>query len=257
MKTIGSIILFSVLLISFMTGFGLSQEKKTPLIKHLASISFTGNSELPDFASYTNTQQKKTDFFLYLLPKVTLANADIMKERTWVTALNDNQTIEGSDLDELLLLAKKYKVKTDQPKDIIEALIVRIDIIPPSLVLAQAANESAWGTSRFAKQGNNLFGQWCYVKGCGIVPKGRAQGKTNEVASFKGVQQSVASYMRNLNSQYSYEFLRELRLKKREQNETVGGAYLAQGLIKYSTRREEYVKEIRAMIRQNSLAQFD
>ena len=212
-------------------------------------------SEKPDFSTYTDVKQKKLDFFLFLLPKVQVANEGILQERRWLTALNTPMADENQAA--LQALAKKYKVKASEPAEIIAQLLVRVDTIPASLVLAQAANESAWATSRFAVQGNNLFGQWCYVKGCGLVPKRRGKDQHHEVAQFKTVQQSIESYMRNLNSQFSYDDLRTLRQQLRVSKQVVSGHLLAQGLLKYSTRREAYVEEIQAMIRQNGLSQYD
>jgi len=250
MKYIAATSLLLTLVLAFLTGYLLEiKGNKTP---GLASHS---PSETPDFSAYTDVKQKKLDFFLFLLPKVKIANEGILKERRWLTQLPTN--INEDDQASLLALAKKYKVKTSETKDIIEQLLTRVDTIPASLVLAQAANESAWATSRFARKGNNLFGQWCYVKDCGLVPKQRGKGQNHEVAQFKSVQQSIESYMRNLNSQYSYEDLRTLRQQLRVNKEVVSGHQLAHGLLKYSTRREAYVEEIQAMIRQNGLSQYD
>ncbi len=250
MKYIAATSLLLTLVLAFFTGYLLEiKGDKTP---GLASHS---PSETPDFSAYTDVKQKKLDFFLFLLPKVKIANEGILKERRWLTQLPTN--INKDDQASLLALAKKYKVKTSETKDIVEQLLTRVDTIPASLVLAQAANESAWATSRFARKGNNLFGQWCYVKDCGLVPKQRGKGQNHEVAQFKSVQQSIESYMRNLNSQYSYEDLRTLRQQLRGSKQVVSGHQLAHGLLKYSTRREAYVEEIQAMIRQNGLSQYD
>jgi len=250
MKYIAATSLLLTLVLAFFTGYLLEiKGNKTP---GLASQS---PSETPDFSAYTDVKQKKLDFFLFLLPKVKIANEGILQERRWLTQLPTN--LNKDDQASLLALAKKYKVKTSETKDIIEQLLTRVDTIPASLVLAQAANESAWATSRFARKGNNLFGQWCYVKNCGLVPKQRGKDQNHEVAQFKSVQQSIESYMRNLNSQYSYEDLRTLRQQLRGSKQVVSGHLLAQGLLKYSTRREAYVEEIQAMIRQNGLSQYD
>ncbi len=249
MKYISAICLLLLILISFLAGY---------FFPAIHSSSVYGASEQPDFSSYTDVKQKKLDFFLFLLPKVQIANQAILKERLWLETLHQQQPpFNASQSDSLQSLASKYKVKITEHSATITELLIRVDIIPASLVLAQAANESAWATSRFAVQGNNLFGQWCYVKDCGLVPKNRDSGQQHEVAQFKTVQQSIESYMRNLNSQFSYEDLRQLRKTLRNNNEVVSGHKLAQGLLKYSTRREAYVKEIQLMIRQNGLSQYD
>jgi Bax protein len=130
-------------------------------------------------------------------------------------------------------------------------MIKRVDGIPPALVVVQAANESSWGTSRFAKEGNNFFGQWCYVQGCGIVPNMRSSNAAHEVAKFDNVDDSIRSYINNLNTQVSYAQLRDIRASLRQKGQKITGYELAQGLIKYSTRREAYVAEIQEMILQN------
>jgi Bax protein len=129
----------------------------------------------------------------------------------------------------------------------------RVDTIPPSLVLAQAANESAWGSSRFAREGNNLFGEWTYKPGTGIIPAGRPAGATYEVRKFSSIYESIRSYMSNLNRNGAYRKLREIREILRDSNQPVTGMSLAQGLAKYSQRGNAYIVEIQAMIRQNKL----
>ena len=132
-------------------------------------------------------------------------------------------------------------------------LLKRINVIPPSLAMAQGANESAWGTSRFARKANNFFGQWCYKKGCGIVPARRDKGTKHEVRRFSNPQQSVGAYIFNLNTGRVYSLIRKLRVASQANSTNPSGYELAKGLIKYSQRREAYVKEIRSMISYNKL----
>ncbi|EAT12614.1 hypothetical protein HF888_11645 [Bermanella marisrubri] len=212
---------------------------------------------MPDFRQYENVQKKKQDFFNFLLPRVKVANENILEERRWLLEL-DLSNLSDDQEQRLNELAEKYEVDDyENSEQLFTVLKRRIDVLPPSMVLAQAANESAWGTSRFARKGNNLFGQWCYVEGCGLIPKNRNDNGRHEVAKFDDVQESIESYMRNLNSQFSYKDLRIQRSNMRKNNEKISGYKLAAGLIKYSTRREEYIKEIRAMIKQNRLGQYD
>lgn len=256
MPKILALLLSSSLIISFFVGFCFPSQHKD--IRFFESLWFIEHSELPDFASYQDVSLKKADFFSFLLPKVQLANERIRAERHFVKSISNTAAEDLSRLQEIRIekLAKKYKIKSTESAETIQALLVRINMIPASLVLAQAANESAWGTSRFAKKGNNLFGQWCYVKGCGLVPKSRGNNENHEVAKFKSVQASIESYMRNLNSQFSYADLRTLRLEQLAKD-NLNGHDLAQGLLMYSTRREAYVHEIQLMIRQNGLQQYD
>ncbi len=247
MKIISVVCLFLSLTLAFLCGYFFDTRLSSNIV-----------NDTPDFSAYTDIKQKKTDFFLFLLPKIQKANQKILKERTSVTGLlKHSADLTPQQSSTLFNLAKKYKVETQAPAMMIKELLKRVNTIPASLVLAQAANESAWATSRFAVQGNNLFGQWCYVKDCGLIPKQRGEDQHHEVAQFKTVQQSIESYMRNLNTQFSYESLRLLRQELISEGTQVSGYLLAQGLIKYSTRREEYVKEIQSMIKHNGLSQYD
>ena len=130
-------------------------------------------------------------------------------------------------------------------------------MIPVSMLLAQAANESAWGTSRFAQKGNNFFGQWCFKAGCGIVPKMRPSGRIYEVARFNSPYDSVKSYLKNLNTNNGYKLFRKLRAMERETEGKLNGLVLAPGLINYSERKQKYVNSIKAIISRHNLEQFD
>ena len=214
---------------------------------------------LPDFAQIADVKEKKQAFFDYLLPAVEQANSIIMQERNWLLAL-DLQTLTDDDRRLLTDLADKYQQPRKDKQSLADwhkALLKKVDIIPPSLALAQAANESAWGTSRFAIDAFNLYGQWCFSPGCGLVPTGRPAGKTYEVRLFVSPQASVEAYMLNLNAFHSYREMRQIRLKLRENKKPLLGTALARGLIAYSQRREAYVKEIKSMIRFNQLEQLD
>lgn len=217
---------------------------------------------LPDFSNYTSSANKKKAFFKYLYPIVQQANRDILKERIQVT--NEYQAfLQARPVDMTLLsvLAQKYKLPHPTKKNLDRAffkkMLFRIDVIPPSLAMAQAANESAWGTSRFAVEGNNLYGQWCYKKGCGLVPDRRKQDARHEVAKFKSPQHSVRSYMRNLNTQMAYRTFRLKRQYLRDKNAVISGTEMADTLLNYSTRREAYIIEIKTLIRRNKLAKYD
>ncbi len=123
--------------------------------------------------------------------------------------------------------------------------------------MAQAANESAWGTSRFAQQGNNLFGIWLFGEGAGLVPEQRPEGATYRVRVFGSLSASVAGYMHNLNRGHAYGKLRRLRARMRRTHQPLDGEVLAQGLLRYSERGAAYVAEIQAMIRHNQLRAVD
>ncbi|CCK76509.1 conserved hypothetical protein [Oleispira antarctica RB-8] len=206
-----------------------------------------------------NIKEKKTNFFNFLHPMIKKANADVLQQREKLLEIQANLTnLNSQQVKTLAALVKTYKVDNDLPAEKqVSELDIKINTIPASLVLAQAANESAWGTSRFAQEGNNYFGQWCFSKGCGIIPNSRNSGANHEVADFDSPYDSVKSYIKNLNRHESYETLRDLRQQAIDNNQAVTGVALAQGLIGYSERREEYVKEIQQMIRYNKLSRFN
>ena len=210
---------------------------------------FAVSAAVPDFASYKDVKQKKAAFFNYLYPLILAEIKKILAERAVVE--------KGEASTQLTRICEKYSKKCetiDAAK--ITDLLKRVDFIPPSLAMAQGANESAWGTSRFAKEGNNFFGQWCYKKGCGIVPAKRDSGTKHEVKKFSNPQQSVGGYIFNLNTGRVYSLIRKMRAEARTKSTNPSGYNLAKGLIKYSQRREAYVKEIRSMISYNKLVQL-
>jgi Bax protein len=200
---------------------------------------------IPNFALIKDVKLKKETFFNYLFPMIVNKNIDILKERDLVKN-SKNLT------SEIISLCKYYRVKCNEA-DYKDKFLNKVHIIPASLTLAQAANESAWGTSRFAKKANNFFGQWCFSKGCGIVPASRNSDAEHEVKKFDTVNKSVNSYIRNLNSHPAYKKLRDIR----NSENTFKGNDLAAGLSKYSERGQHYIDEIRAMINFNKLQKYD
>lgn len=210
----------------------------------------------------SRTKTKKRTFFMGLLPMVLLANQEITKEREEILQIlhrHEKRESNGNDRERLEKLSKRYGLRG---RPLIDhrartRLLERVDTIPASLVLAQAANESAWGTSRFARMGNNIFGEWTFKPGTGIVPAGRPPGETYEVRKFSSLYESIRSYMNNLNRNGAYRLLRAARATLRKSQQPVTGIALAKGLLKYSQRGEEYIKEIQAMIRHNRLARTE
>ena len=216
---------------------------------------------LPKFGEIIDVKEKKKQFFAYMEYHVRKVNNSIKKQRAHLIALQQKglANMSHSDIKKTKSLQLKYKLgATDSISNAsFEELLKRVDSIPAALALAQSANESAWGTSRFARQGNNMFGQWCFSKGCGIVPKRRNAGASHEVAAFKNVAKSVESYIHNLNTTGAYRQLRAIRAQLRSKNKPVTGHKLAEGLIKYSERGREYVLEIQSMIRSNKLSYYN
>ncbi len=215
-----------------------------------------------DLDKIRSTKLRKSIFFKSLLPMILLANDEIRGERDQLLKINQTlvsiNRLDESQIQTLKTLSKRYKVKLDEvrPELTIQKLLHRVDLIPADLALAQAANESAWGTSRFSRVANNLFGQWTFIPGQGIIPEGRPAGETYEVQKFSTVYDSVRSYLRNLNTHSAYNQLRNLRSKIRTSGQKPEGIELAEGLMRYSIRGEDYIKELKAMIRTNQLNRF-
>ncbi|MDG6773044.1 glucosaminidase domain-containing protein [Thiomicrorhabdus sp. ZW0627] len=222
-----------------------------------SSTKISASIATPDFANIKDVKLKKQLFFEYLTPYIQQANEAILKERAFIQSLNFNR-LNKKQRKEVRLLMQKYRIEpqylTQQTQ---ETLLKRIDIIPNSMALAQAANESSWGTSRFAIQANNYFGQWCFKKGCGLVPLRRPEGQYHEVKKFASPLESVQSYMLMLNNRPAFKTLRDLRQQARKANNSVNGILLAQGLESYSALKARYVEIISSMIRTNQLAPLD
>ncbi len=214
----------------------------------------------PDFSMYTDTEQRKQMFFEYFLPLVTLRNQQILEQRERLLSLSERRgSLMFWQRMWLQQLAEEYEItEFDLASDEDwEVLIRRVDIVPPSLALAQAANESAWGGSRFAVEGNNYFGHWCFVAGCGLVPEDRPAGAQHEVAAFDSPLHSVQRYIHNLNSHEAYLELRRRREALRENDRLVSGLELVGDLDRYSERGEAYIDELSEMIRFNELDELD
>jgi len=201
----------------------------------------------PSFDSIESTIVRKEVFFNYLLPAIHKKNAEIVELRSAIS----NDELSDKQLNDL---ANKYRIKTLISK---EELLKVIDILPPSLVLAQAANESNWGRSRFAKEYNNYFGIWCFSKGCGVVPKERNETATHEVARFNSLEDCIDYYVLNINRSFAYEDLRQIRKNQRENLETITGIVLAEGLGNYAFPGDEYIDSIKSLINFNQLERHD
>ncbi len=210
------------------------------------------STSIPDLRNEKDVKTKKRKFFNALRPMVEAENQRVANQRQFLLSIKDKDSLSTSDKQKLDKLLKSYRLERHKDGSVPWSdLLTRVDTVPLELVLSQAANESAWGTSRFARKANNLFGQWCFTKGCGLVPARRNAGSTHEVAAFTSPQFSVRSYLRNLNTGRVYKDLRKIRAAKRAQGKTATAYELAAGLSKYSERGQAYVKEIRSMIKYN------
>jgi Bax protein len=224
---------------------------------------------MPDFAAILDVEAKKQAFFDYLQPVVEAQNQRVARQRmkllNIITKVGAHTPLNTADQIFLRALSRTYGVNTSDlytTSDLyssaaLQLLLLRVDVIPPSLVLAQAADESAWGTSRFVKEGYSFFGQWCYREGCGLVPEQRRASAYHEVQRFASLEAAVNAYFMNLNTFDSYRELRQIRQQLRDHSAPIDGLSLAGGLIDYSERGAAYISELRQIIRDNDLLRHD
>lgn len=225
-----------------------------------------GNREVPrlTFASVSErwqessseipVQQKKMIFFRLMAPLILLSNEQILIER----ALVKNAAIDDP---QLLAVAKRYRLISAEAQALTESqraeLLTHVDILPPSLALVQAAEESGWATSRFTVEGNAFFGQWDF-SGDGMIPKQQRKELGNYgLARFDSPLESVKGYMFNINTNNAYNKLRRLRAELRANGQAITGHALAGTLDKYSERGQAYIDGLREMISYNKLEQVD
>jgi len=184
------------------------------------------------------------------------SNAKVSEQRAQLlefkALLDQGITLSTFQQSSLQQLAGEYEVDSEDLsiRLLLTELLHRVDSLPAPLMLVQAATESGWGRSRFAQEGNNFYGQWCYTQGCGLVPSSRAADADHEVRRFDNPAESVASYLHNINTNPAYQDLRSLRYQLRQAGKKVTGYSLADTLIFYSERREEYVEDIKVMLNQ-------
>ena len=213
---------------------------------------------MPDGLSRMHeTQRRKALFIRIALPLILTTNEAILRDRRRIERLRAAQVRDGflpvGQERWLWQVFAAYKVK---PGDFAE-LLSRVDIVPPSLAVAQAAEETGWGTSRFVRRGNALFGQRTYRSAHGMVPRRMPPGDRFRVRRFSQLLAAVASYVSNLNTHPAYAAFRARRSEMRGAGRLLDATALAGGLEAYSARRGAYVRTVRAIIRTNGLADLD
>ena len=210
-------------------------------------------SPLPaDLKSVRSAAARKKLFVQALLPQVLLINELVLASRQKLLTLKDDietRSLSRRDRKWFDDLKRRYRVKGDD----YGALISRVDAVPVALALAQAAIESGWGTSRFAREGNALFGQWTWARRGGLVPEKRDAGATHSIRAFSQIADSVFAYVRNLNTHTAYTEFRKVRAAIRRAGVTLDGITLSTTLNRYSQRGEAYVADIRGIIKRNRL----
>ena len=209
-----------------------------------------------EYYEIKNTKEMKAYFFSQILQMAKVENAKILQERQFINNIFPHLgTIdkESNEYKQFLKIKKKYKLKDAFKK---EQFLEVIDIIPYSLVLAQAAIESGWGKSRFFKDANNIFGQWTW-SGKGLTPANRDAGKKHKIKIFSSLQAAIRGYLINMNLGWGYKDFRKQRALMREKGEALNGVALAPTLINYSQKKEEYTQLLHKFIIQNKLLKHD
>ena len=210
-------------------------------------------TKLPkDIKSLGSTKKKRELFIKIILPLILHENEKITEDRKKLfKILGKNFNTAG----ERVWLKRRFKEYKIDDKDF-SKLKLRMDIVPVSIAIAQAANESGWGTSRFALEGNALFGQWTWSKK-GISPKNKDPDKSHKILQFQVLKASVRAYKNNLNTHNAYKDFRKARAQLREQGEKVMGIQLTKYLKNYAQIGEQYVLILESIIKKNSLSDFD
>ena len=227
--------------------YNLKDIRKNKLVKPI-NIDLLPN----EIKSIENTRERKELFIQIILPLILEENQKIRLERkTLFSILNKNINSE----EEKNWLKSKFKQYGVINRDL-TTLKIRMDEVPVSLAIAQAAKETGWGTSRFAQEGNALFGQWTY-SGEGIKPAGSDKDDTHKVMKFKILKASVRAYQRNLNTHKSYREFRKVRAIQRDVFGTLNSIELVNYLDKYAETGNEYIKILKKIIEQNKLKDFD
>ena len=229
------------------TNYSLTEVRKSKKVKPIR-LSLLPN----EIKQIENSKQRKNLFIQIILPLILEENNLILLDRKKLFSILNKNKNSKKEINWLDIKFKQYGVLN---KDI-PTLKVRMDIIPVSLAIAQAAKETGWGTSRFALEGNALFGQWTW-SGDGIKPAGAESDAKHKVMKFRDLKSSVRAYQRNLNTHSSYKNFRQLRAQLRDDSQKLDSLLLADQLDSYAQTGEEYTKILKQIINQNSLKDFD
>ena len=229
------------------TNYNLKKVRKNKIVKPV-NLELLPN----EMKMIESTKERKNLFIQIVLPLILDENNQIKFDRKKLFAILNRSNNSNSEIKWLNMKFKQYGVKN---KDFL-TLKIRMDEIPVSLAIAQAAKETGWGTSRFALEGNALFGQWTFT-GSGLKPLAADNDKSHKVMKFQILQASVRAYFRNLNTHSSYREFRKFRAAARDNNEKIDSLILADYLDEYAATGLEYTKILKLIIKQNLLKDFD
>ena len=229
------------------TDYNLEDVRKNKLVKPI-SLTLLPN----EIKKIENIKKRKNLFIQIILPLIIKENNSIKLDRKKLFSILNKSKNTKKEKSWLNSKFKQYGVAN---KDL-STLKIRMDEVPISMAIAQAAKETGWGTSRFAQEGNALFGQWTW-SGEGIKPSNADDNSTHKVMKFKVLQASVKAYQRNLNTHSSYKGFRSARAELRDKRKNLDSIILTEHLDKYAETGKEYVKILQLIIRQNNLTDFD
>jgi Bax protein len=204
--------------------------------------------EAPDFVAIEDVKVRQEKFLDYFGRTAQQVNAAIMRDREKIEKIIADPAKMSTKGGWLIARASQYGVTGEVTPAFFEELLKRADVLPPAMVLSQGALESGWGTSRFAVEGNNFFGQKCFNKGCGIVPQNRGADQTFEMSIFDTPFDSVNAYIFNINTHDAYARLRETRARLRKNNQPITGKALVTELESYSENGADHIRDIRRMM---------
>ena len=237
---------------------------KTNEVGRLVEIPKIRIAKFPkDMNEIARVAKKKQIFFNIMTIGAYHANQEILSNREKLKAIisnyQNNKSVSSNNKKWLEKKFELYGIKDNSDFAVkLQQLKQRLDIIPISLILAQSAVESGWGTSRFVIAANNIFGEWTFdPQKPGIVPQKRPANASYRIRKFPSIESAINSYLLNLNSHYAYKKLRKIRSKLRAEKKSLDSLQLAKGLIMYSEKREEYVQQLNNIIRYNDLKYFD
>ena len=229
------------------TGYELDDVRKKKLVKPVALTLLPQEIKMIE-----NTKKRKEFFIQIVLPLIIQENNNIKLDRKTLFRIINKSNNSKSEKNWLDKKYRQYGVKSND----LSTLKIRMDEIPVSLAIAQAAKETGWGTSRFAQEGNALFGQWTW-SGEGLRPKEAKEGEDHKVMKFNILQASVRAYQRNLNTHSTYKDFRKARAKLRDSNNKLDSIELSKYLNKYAETGNQYVEVLKKIIKQNKLQDFD
>ncbi len=247
---------FSLFMIFIIIVFAITNIVHASQVNEIEVFKVEQFSSLPEFSSSLTYDERIQSFFDFLHPIIKAENSSILYDRTKLIQLiakSEKGNLKIKDINWINEKAQYYKLQNFSHKhqNDLSFLLTRIDVIPELMVMSQAAIESAYGTSGFAKRANNLFGMRTLSPDNGIIPKRRPKGAHFFIAKYDTVNKSIQCYLRNLNTHKAYNDLRETREDFHKNNKPIDAYMLANGLTKYSSEGNVYVQKIRRTMKKH------